>query len=203
MVFSAWGIQTGPFAATWGNFVLEIFKLFHFHTGRPISYYPRVPIMGRGNSSNPKSGWHRGFSVLGVFKLDHLHPIKPLLFWKIFNFFTFLLGGQCLLPQTQGAFTWKATAVQAAHLWCGSKNRDIASSSRIWRFSGVKQPNLINLMLPNLYLWRHFICWSLRGHQIQQEKEGYQQSHDDAYSVKIYHQVSVTFDTKMHPITEL
>ena len=35
----------------------------------------------------------------GAFKLDHLHPIKPLLFWKFFNFFTFILGGQFLLPQ--------------------------------------------------------------------------------------------------------
>ena len=35
----------------------------------------------------------------GAFKLDHLQPIEPLLFQKIFNFFTFLLGGQFLLPQ--------------------------------------------------------------------------------------------------------
>ena len=34
-----------------------------------------------------------------AFKLDHLHPIKPLLFWKIFTIFTFILGGQFLLPQ--------------------------------------------------------------------------------------------------------
>ena len=35
----------------------------------------------------------------GAFNLDHLHPIKPLLFWKIFTIFTFILGGQFLLPQ--------------------------------------------------------------------------------------------------------
>ena len=63
------------------------------------SYYPRGPIMGKENSHNPRKEWESGFSVLGAFKLDHLHPFKPLLFWKISNFFTFVLGGQFLLPQ--------------------------------------------------------------------------------------------------------
>ena len=35
----------------------------------------------------------------GAFKLDHLQPFKPILFWKIFNFFTFILGSPFLLPQ--------------------------------------------------------------------------------------------------------
>ena len=35
----------------------------------------------------------------GAFKLDHLQPFKPLLFWKISNSFTFILGSQFLLPQ--------------------------------------------------------------------------------------------------------
>ena len=35
----------------------------------------------------------------GIFKLDHLHPFKPLLFWKFSIIFTFILGGQFLLPQ--------------------------------------------------------------------------------------------------------
>ena len=35
----------------------------------------------------------------GAFKLDHLQPIKPLLFPNFYNFFTFILGGQFLLPQ--------------------------------------------------------------------------------------------------------
>ena len=37
---SAWGIQTGPFAALKAHFVLEDFQLFHFHTGRPILITP-------------------------------------------------------------------------------------------------------------------------------------------------------------------
>ena len=35
----------------------------------------------------------------GAFKLDHLHPFKPLLFLKFSTCFTFILGGQFLLPQ--------------------------------------------------------------------------------------------------------
>ena len=35
----------------------------------------------------------------GAFKLDHLQPIEPILFHRIFNFFSFILGGQFLLPQ--------------------------------------------------------------------------------------------------------
>ena len=35
----------------------------------------------------------------GAFKLDHLHAYKPLLSWRNSIFFTFILGGQFLLPQ--------------------------------------------------------------------------------------------------------
>ena len=37
----------------------------------------------------------------GAFKLDHLQQIKTMLFLKISNFFTFILGGQFLLPQAE------------------------------------------------------------------------------------------------------
>ena len=56
-------------------------------------------MIGKGNSSNSKTEWDRGLSVPGPFKLDHLHLIEPILFQKILNFFTFILGGQFLLPQ--------------------------------------------------------------------------------------------------------
>ena len=62
-------------------------------------YHLRRPIMGKGNSHNPRKEWHSGFSVLGTFKLDHLYPIRPILLKQIFNFFTFILGSQFLLPQ--------------------------------------------------------------------------------------------------------
>ena len=39
--FSAWGIQTGSFAALEAHFVLEIFNLFHIYTWRPILITPK------------------------------------------------------------------------------------------------------------------------------------------------------------------
>ena len=66
--------------------------------------------MGKGNSSNPKSECDRGFSVPWTSKLDHLHPFKPLLFLEFSNFFTFILGGQFLLPQR--ANNGKGTLIQ-------------------------------------------------------------------------------------------
>ena len=55
--------------------------------------------MRKGNSSNFQYGQDRGVSVPGAFKLDHLQPVKPILFWEIFNFFTLILGSPFLLPQ--------------------------------------------------------------------------------------------------------
>ena len=80
------------------HFCSENFPTFSISYWEANSYYPRGPITGKGDSSNPKSGWGRGFPAPGTFKLDHLHPFKPLLFWKISMFFTFVLGGQFLLP---------------------------------------------------------------------------------------------------------
>ena len=71
------------------------------------SYYPRGPIMRKGNSSNFQYGPDRGVSVPGAFKLDHLQPFKPILFWKIFNFFHFILGSQFLLPQRANNGSWE------------------------------------------------------------------------------------------------
>ena len=41
----------------------------------------------------------QGVSVPVAIKLEHLQPFKPILFWKISYFFTFILGSQFLLPQ--------------------------------------------------------------------------------------------------------
>ena len=40
---------------------------------------------------------HRG-SGPGAFNLDHLHPVKPILFSKIYNFFTFILEAISYYP---------------------------------------------------------------------------------------------------------
>ena len=55
--------------------------------------------MGKGDSSNFKIEWDKGFSVPGAFILDPFQPIEIILFQKIFNFFSFILEGQFLLPQ--------------------------------------------------------------------------------------------------------
>ena len=80
---SAWGIQIGSFAAGWAPFVLKCFKLFHLHTGEANSYYPRGPIMGKGNSPNLRNGQDREVCVPGAFKLDHLQPFAPIKFWEL------------------------------------------------------------------------------------------------------------------------
>ena len=48
----------------------------------------------------------------GTFKLDHLQPFEPLLSWKNFNFFTFILGGQFLLPQRANMEKWEFIQLQ-------------------------------------------------------------------------------------------
>ena len=40
--FSNWGIQTGPFAACYADFVPKFFRFPYLYTGEPISYYPRT-----------------------------------------------------------------------------------------------------------------------------------------------------------------
>ena len=91
------------------------FKLDHLQPVEPIlflnfsnfctfileanSYYPRRLIMRKGNSPNSKNGWYRGVSVPGAFKLDHLQPVKPILFSKFSNFFTFILGANSYYPR--------------------------------------------------------------------------------------------------------
>ena len=55
--------------------------------------------MGKGNSPNFKIGIDRGFLVPGLFKLDHVQPIKPILFQKIFNFSLSYWEINSFLPQ--------------------------------------------------------------------------------------------------------
>ena len=55
--------------------------------------------MRKGNSSNSKIGWYRGVSVPGAFKLDHLQPVKPILFLKFSKFCTFILGAISYYPR--------------------------------------------------------------------------------------------------------
>ena len=80
-------------------FCSEIFQTFSLSYWGANSYYPRGLILGVGRISLSHYGWHRGVWVSGAFKLDHLQPFKPILFWNFSNFFTFILGSPFLLPQ--------------------------------------------------------------------------------------------------------
>ena len=109
------------------------FKLDHLHPVKPIlfskfynfftfileanSYYPRRLIMRKGNSSNSRNGLDRRVWVHGAFKLDHLQPVEPLLFPKFYNFFTFMLGGQFLLPQRGEGWKWERGILPAWLDW--------------------------------------------------------------------------------------
>ena len=97
--FQCLGHSNWTICITLNHFCPGEFPTFSLSYWEANFYYPRGLIMGKWNSSNPKSEWDRGFSVPGTSKLDHLHPFEPLLSWKISNFFTFILGGQFLLPQ--------------------------------------------------------------------------------------------------------
>ena len=43
----------------------------------------------------------------GAFKLDHLQPFKPILFWNFYKVFTFILGSPFLLPQRANNGSWE------------------------------------------------------------------------------------------------
>ena len=64
--------------------------------------------MGKGNSSNFKTECGRGFPVPGVFKLDHLQLIKPLLLPNFHNFSTLILGEPILITPERIETKWKS-----------------------------------------------------------------------------------------------
>ena len=93
----------------WSHFSSHIFPTFPLSYWGAISYYPRRPIMGKGNSSNFRIGWDRWILMAGAFKLDHLQPIQLILLSNFPIFFTIILGNHFLLPQKanngKGEFT--------------------------------------------------------------------------------------------------
>ena len=63
--FSAWGIQTGPFAADLANFVLQNFRLLTFILGEcQFLITPEAENEEKGSTQN----WitQRGFSAWGI-----------------------------------------------------------------------------------------------------------------------------------------
>ena len=93
-------------------FCPENFPSFSLSYWEGISYYPRGPIMGKGNSLNSKIGWYIWNLMPGAFKLDHLQSFQPILSWKFSIFFTFILGRHFLLPQRANNGKWEFTQLQ-------------------------------------------------------------------------------------------
>ena len=52
------------------------------------SYYPREGKAENGKFEFSQPGCERGISVPGEFKLDHLQPVKQILFPKFYHFLT-------------------------------------------------------------------------------------------------------------------
>ena len=105
--FCTWGIQIGPFAACWADFVLKNFHLPDLCTGAPISYYPRESKEGSRmewkweKRIHPKVNESQGFlylrhsnwticCLLGWFCSKKFPPSWPL-YW----------GSHFLLPQRE------------------------------------------------------------------------------------------------------
>ena len=99
MGFQCLGHSNWTICSLLSHFCFTNFPTFSLSWWEANSYYPRGLIMRKGNSPNSRIRPDRGVSVLGPFNLDHLHPFEPLLSSEFSNFFTFILGGQFLLPQ--------------------------------------------------------------------------------------------------------
>ena len=105
--------------------------------------------MGKGDSSNFKIEWDKGFSLPGEFKLDHLQPIKPLLFPNFYISFTFILGGQFLLPQRSQRTSYeKRNSPNSRNGWMIACRPDS-------RLSGLST----GLTLCPWRRWQRWRCW--------------------------------------------
>ena len=73
-------------------FCPQHFHLFAFHTGRSNFLLPqrkegrKEQGLKMGKRKSPKSEWNTGVSDLWAFKMDHLRPVKLILFYQISTF---------------------------------------------------------------------------------------------------------------------
>ena len=96
--FGCLGHSNWTIGSLLSHFCSNNFPTFSLSYWEANSYYPRGLILRKGKSFNFRNGQDRGVWVPGAFKLEHWQPVKPLLFQQFSNFFTFILGGQFLLP---------------------------------------------------------------------------------------------------------
>ena len=78
---------------------LQECSMLQFHTERPIRITPRGIIMGKGIHPTSKLNETRGFQCLGHSNWTICSPLSPFCSKKVSTFFTFILGGQFLLPK--------------------------------------------------------------------------------------------------------
>ena len=84
------------------QFCSENFPTFSLSYWEANSYYPRErKAENEKRVFTTRNGWDTGVSVPGAFKLGHVQPFKPILLRNFSNFFSFILGGQLLLPQRE------------------------------------------------------------------------------------------------------
>ena len=81
-VFQCLGHSNWTICNSLNPFCSDIFATFQASYWGAISYCPRGPIMGKGNSPNPRIGWDQWTLMPGAFKLDHLQHFAPFTFWK-------------------------------------------------------------------------------------------------------------------------
>ena len=97
------------------------------------SYYPREEEEaenGKMDFSQPECG--TGFSVPGAFKLDHLHPVKPILLPKFSNIFLLSYWGSILITLGRGRLKmgkWISPNLSAAPVFqcLGQSHRTICT----------------------------------------------------------------------------
>ena len=77
------------------------FQKFSLLYWKANTYYPRERKAENGKIEFSQPECEKGFSVPWAFKLEHLQQIKPTLLPKFSKIFTFILGGQFLLPQRE------------------------------------------------------------------------------------------------------
>ena len=77
MVFSAWGIQTGPFATHSAPLVLKHIRVLHLHTGEPIVITPKGQLSEKGILLTPKLDETGGFQCLGHSNWTICSPLNP------------------------------------------------------------------------------------------------------------------------------
>ena len=106
-VFQCLGQSKWTICSRLSKFCCSNFPNFSLLSWEANSYHPRHGEGGKWENQNLPTWVRCCFSVPGALKLDHMQQIKPILFLKFYNFITFVLGGQFLLPQTGGSQKWE------------------------------------------------------------------------------------------------